>query len=157
MSDALLKSAPVLDRPRTDALAELLPPIIPAEINDNEVAPELLSSEQRTFEIPARLWIAMVACYAVFITALLAAMAGGEATLDILISAFYMAMLFGTVKIMHKQGPAQGRSPLDGPGRILQTLYGPLREREVAAQMLIVPLCIAFFGLAILVIRLLVA
>ena len=154
MSKALLKPAPVLERPRTDALAELLPPLLPAEVNDNDAEVELLSGEQRGFEIPARLWVGMLACYGVFITALLFATGGGESTLNIAISAFYMVMFFGLVKTLVRHGPAQGRSPLDGPGRTLQTLYGPLAEREVAAQMLVVPLCVAFFGVAILVIRL---
>jgi hypothetical protein len=153
MSEAARNLAPVLDRPRTDALAELLPPVVPAEQNDNEIAVELLGGEQRGFEIPARLWIAMLACYGVFLSALLIATGGGESTLNIAICAIYMIMFFGLVKVLVRQGPKQGRSPLDGPSRTLQTLYGPLQEREVAAQMLVVPLCVAFFGVAILVIR----
>ncbi len=157
MSESARNLAPVLDQPRSDALAELLPPIRPAEQNDNETAVELLTGEQRGFEIPARLWVTMVASYGVFLSALLVATGGGESTLNIAISAFYMLMFFGLVKVLVRHGPTQGRSPLKGPNRILQTLYGPLGEREVAAQMLVVPLCVAFFGVAILVIRLWVA
>lgn len=157
MSEAARNLAPVRERPRDDALAELLPPIRPAEDNDNEAVTQLLAGEQRGFEIPARLWRTMLACYAVFLSALLLATGGGESTLNIAISAFYMVMFFGLVKVIVKHGPQQGRSPLDGPDGMLQTLYGPLREREVAAQLLVVPLCVAFFGIAILVIRLCVA
>jgi hypothetical protein len=157
MSEAARNLAPVLDRRRSDALAELLPPVLPAEHNDNEAATELLAGEQRGFEVPGRLWLAMVACYGVFLSALLVATGGGESTLNIAISAFYMIMFFGLVKLLVRHGPKQARSPLDGPNRVLQTLYGPLEEREVAAQMLVVPLCVAFFGIAILVIRLWVA
>jgi hypothetical protein len=39
----------------------------------------------------------------------------------------------------------------------LSTLGGEMREREVAIQMLLVPVCAVFFGLAILLIRLWVA
>lgn len=154
MSEPARNLAPVLERPRSGALADLLPPVRQAEHNDNEAVTELLSGEQRGFEIPARLWLAMVACYGVFITTLLFATGGGESTLNIAISAFYMVMFFGLVKVMVQHGPKQGRSPLDGASRVLQTLYGPLQEHEVAAQMLVVPLCVAFFGVAILVIRL---
>jgi hypothetical protein len=157
MSEAARELAPVLDRPRTDALTELLPPVVPAEHNDNEAAAELPGGEQRGFEVPTRLWVGMVGCYAVFLSALLFATGGGESTLNIAVSAFYMVMFFGLVKLLVRHGPKQGRSPLDGPSRTLQTLYGPLGEREVAAQMLVVPLCVAFFGVAILVIRLWVA
>jgi hypothetical protein len=157
MSEAVLKQAPVLERPRADPLAELLPPLVPAEHNDNETVTELLAGEQRGFEIPPRLWVGMVACYGVFLSALLVATGGGESTLNIAISAFYMVMFFGLVKLLVQHGPKQARSPLDGQARTLQTLYGPLKEREVAAQMLVVPLCVAFFGVAILVIRLWVA
>jgi hypothetical protein len=157
MSEAARNLAPVLDRPLSDTLADVLPPVRPAEHNDNEATTELLAGEQRGFEVPPRLWIGMVACYGVFISALLFATGGGESTLNILISAFYMVMFFGLVKLLVQHGPQQARSPLDGSSRILQTLYGPLKEREVAAQMLVVPLCVAFFGVAILVIRLWVA
>ena len=157
MSDAARELAPTLDRPRADTLAGLLPPVVPAEQNDNEAVTELLAGEQRGFEIPTRLWIGMLGCYAVFISALLFATGGGESTLNIFVSAFYMVMFFGLVGLLVRHGPRQGRSPLDRSGRVLQTLYGPLREREVAAQMLVVPLCVAFFGVAILVIRLCVA
>jgi hypothetical protein len=157
MSEAARKLAPVLEQPRSDALSELLPPLLPVEHNDNEAKVELLAGEQRGFEIPARLWVLMLLCYGVFLSALLVATGGGESTLNIAISAFYMVMFFGLVKLLVRHGPKQGRSPLDGPSRTLQTLYGPLQEREVAAQMLVVPACVAFFGVAILVIRLWVA
>lgn len=157
MSEAARNLAPVVDRPRSDALVELLPPVRQEEHNDNEAVAELLAGEQRGFEIPGRLWLTMVACYGVFLSALLIATGGGESTLNIAISAFYMVMFFGLVKVLVRHGPKQGHSPLDGPNRVLQTLYGPLGEREIAAQMLVVPLCVAFFGIAILVIRLCVA
>jgi hypothetical protein len=58
---------------------------------------------------------------------------------------------------MLKQGPLQPRSPLDRGNFRLPTLGGEMREREVAIQMLIVPVCAVFFGIAIFVIRLWVA
>ena len=66
MSEAARNLAPVVDRPRSDALAELLPPVRQDELNDNEEVAELLAGEQRGFEIPGRLWLTMVACYGVF-------------------------------------------------------------------------------------------
>jgi hypothetical protein len=157
MSEAVRDRAPVLDRPRTDALTELLPPVLPAEHNDNDATTELLRGEQRYFEIPGRLWTAMIAFYGVFFAAMLAAVGGGYGTFVLVVSVFFVAMFFGTTRMMLKQGPAQPRSPLDGPNHALSTLNGPLKSREVALQMLIVPACAAFLGLAVLVIRLCVA
>jgi hypothetical protein len=157
MSEAVRTLAPVLDRPRTDATRELLPAVVPAEHNDNETATELLRGEQRYFEIPGRLWTWMIAFYGIFFAAMLAAIGGGYGTFVLVVSVFFVAMFFGTTRMMLKQGPTQPRSPLDGPDRALSTLNGPLKSREVALQMLIVPACAAFLGLAVLVIRLCVA
>jgi hypothetical protein len=155
MSEALLKQAPVLDR--QDAVADLLPTVRPSEVNDNDAAAALPAGEARHFEIPARIWWAMIACYAVFLTAMFAATGGGYASLVLAVAAGFVAMFFGTARAMLGHGPAQPRSPLDGASGVLPTLYGPLRAREVATQMLVVPACVAFFGVAILVIRLWVA
>jgi hypothetical protein len=157
MSEAARAPAPVLDPPRTDALAELLPAVIPAEHNDNETVTELPRGEQRYFEIPARLWRAMVAFYGIFFAAMFAAIGGGYGTFVLVVSIFFVAMFFGTTKVMLKQAPAQPRSSIDGPDRELSTLNGPLKSHEVALQMLIVPACAAFLGIAVLVIRLCVA
>ena len=157
MSEVARNLPPVLDRPRTDPLAELLPPVLSAEHNDNDAAPELLAGERRHFEIPSRLWATMIACYGVFFLAMFAAIGGGYATLVLIVSLFFVTMFFGTTGMMLKQGPVQPRSPLDGPSRALSTLNGSLKAGEVAVQMLIVPACAAFFGIAVLAIRMLVA
>jgi hypothetical protein len=157
MSEAARNLAPVLDRPRADTLAELLPPVRQAEHNDNETATELLRGEQRYFEIPSRLWKAMIAFYGVFFAAMFGAIGGGYATFVLVVSLFFVAMFFGTTAAMLKQGPAQPRSPLDGPDHSLSTLNGPIESQEVAVQMLIVPACAAFLGVAVFVIRLWVA
>ena len=161
MSEALRKhasepaAAPTAAYP--DPLADLLPPLVPAEVNDNEIPSALRSGERVGCEVPPGIWTAMVACYGVFIAAVLAATAGGYATFSIVIAVIYLVMFFGVTKLMVKEGPEQPRSPLARHGGVLRTIYGPLARREVAAQMLVVPMAIAFFGVAILVIRLAVA
>ena len=152
MSEALRKQTPLVERPRQDALEELLPPVQPAEVNDNEASPARVG-ERLGFEIPAPVWYAMIACYGVFLAALLGATGGARAGFAIIISALYVAVFFGTVRILLRHAPAQPRSPLDGPSRRLPTLYGSLRKNEVLAQMLIVPGAVALFGVAILLIR----
>lgn len=161
MSELLRKHAP--EPAATPAvvypepLADLLPPLVPAEVNDNEVPAALRSGERVGFEVPSGIWTAMIACYGVFIAAILAATAGGYATFSIVIAVVYLAMFFGVTKLLVKEGPEQPRSPLERHGGMLRTIYGPLARREVAAQMLVVPVAIAFFGVAVLVIRLAIA
>jgi hypothetical protein len=156
MSEAALKQAEVAARAASD-VADLAPPAQPAEVNDNENAAHLLTGEQRLFEIPARLWYTMIICYGVFLACMLAALGGGYSTLVLVVAAGFVAMFFGTAKTMLNQGPAQPRRPLDSGNFRLPTLGGDMKELQVAIQMLIVPVCAAFFGFVILVIRLWVA
>ena len=150
MSEAL-NLAPLADESPNETIHNELH-VHPAEDNDNETSPARQTSEKRLFEVPARLWWGMLACYVVFLAAMFAAAGGGYATLIMVIAAGFVAMFFGTTKVMLRHGPAQPRSPLDGVARRLPTLDGPMRESQVAAQMLIVPACVAFFGVAILLI-----
>ncbi len=153
MSEALRKQTPLTEAPVRDAATDLLPPIRRAEVNDNETAARLQSGEQRLFEIPARIWWSMIVLYGLFLATMFAATGGGYATLVLVVATGFVAMFFGTARATLNHGPVQPRSPLDGGDRLLPTLYGALREREVAVQMLIVPACVAFFGFAILLIR----
>lgn len=137
-----------------DPLANLMPPVLPAEDNDNDHAAAAREGERVGFEVPRAIWGAMLACYATFLALLLAATGGGYATFSIAISAIYVAMFFGTAKTLLRQGPPQPRSPLASYGGKLATFYGPLSRAEVAAQMLVVPVAIVLFGAAILIIRL---
>ena len=139
---------------RPDSLQELLPPLVPAEVNDNETGDAPRIGEQVGFEVPPGIWVTMVACYALFLVLMLAATGGGHAIFAIVISAVYVAMFFGVAKTLMSQGPAQPRSPLERYDGKLATLYGPLGRGEVVAQMLVVPGAVVLFGVAILVIRL---
>ena len=156
MSEAL-RIPTAVDVALRDPLTELLPPLRPEEVNDNELRAVPREGERRGFEIPAGIWATMIGCYGVFLAALLGATGGARAAFMIAISAGYVAMFFGLAKVMLRHAPQQPRSPLDRPGGRLQTFYGPLGRGEVIAQMLVVPMAIAFFGIAILVIRLAVA
>lgn len=158
MSEPLRKPASPI--PRTAIVGPLVNPIPPgraAEDNDNAAAAPLREGERRGFEIPAAIWWVMVGCYAVFLAELWAATGGsGYAVFMIAISLIYVIMFFGTTRVMIRQSAPRPRSPLDVPGWPLQTICGPLGRGEVVAQMLVVPLAIAFFGLAVLTIRTLV-
>lgn len=138
-----------------DPLPELMPPAALAEVNDNEELSSPREGERIAFEIPSGIWVTMVACYGVFLTALLFATSGAHALFAIVVSTGYVAMFFGLTRVMLKHGPRQPRSVLDRGGE-LSTIYGPLSRGEVMAQMLVVPLAIAFFGTAVLIVSVLV-
>lgn len=154
MSEPARQPAPPVVRPVEDPLATLLPPVRAAEADDIEARTAPRVGERVGFEIPAGIWSAMVACYGVFLSALLVATRGAHAAFMIAISTFYVIMFFGTSRVMLRHAPAQPRGPLERTDGVLQTIYGPLGRSEVLAQMLVVPMAIAFFGIAILAIRL---
>lgn len=153
MSEALRQQAPVASQAVPAELRELLPPLRPTQVNDND-KPAPRVGERRMFEIPAAIWCTMLGSYALFLLALLGATGGARAGFAIAISAVYVAMFFGTARVMLGQAPEQPRSPLAPFGGKLPTLYGPLGRGEVVAQMLVVPAAVAFFGIAVLIIRL---
>lgn len=152
MPDAVLRVAAAVPLPEhRDPLPDASVSVTSVEANDNEIVLAPQQPEPRMFEMPAVIWRAMVACYAVFLLALLGATGGAHATFAIVISAIYVTMFFGTARVMLREARPQPRSPLDRRGAVLQTIYGPLTRREVYGQVLIVPAAIAFFGIAIAV------
>ena len=148
MSEALLgaRTAPVRADRNATARAPLL---VEPEANDNV---RLLAPEARLFDLPPALWATMIASYVVFLLALLGATGGARAAFAIAIAAVYVAMFFGTARALLRQGPSQPDSPLQSTGAVLQTAFGSLTRREVYAQVLIVPVVVAFFGIAIAVV-----
>lgn len=156
MSEAVRKQGHVPAPAYADPLPEVLPAVELAEVNDNDHPAAAREGERVAFDIPAVVWGAMIACYGVFLVALLLATGGAHAVFAIVVSTGYVAMFFGLTKVVLRHGPSQPRSTLDRGGE-LSTIYGPLRRGEVMAQMLVVPLAIAFFGTAILIIRSLVS
>lgn len=108
------------------------------------------------FEFPRRVWLGMLACYAVFFTAIFAATGGGGyAAFSIAISVAYTVIYFGVARIAARQAGPEDTSPLDR-GQPLQTWTGPMDSTAVYAQVLVVPAAVAAFGLGILTITVLV-
>jgi len=80
----------------------------------------------------------------------MAAGGSGPARLVLAISAFFMIAYFGTVSILARQGdPDREQADRAKP---LQTIYGPLDIGAVRAQILTVPITVAAFGVAMLII-----
>ncbi len=106
--------------------------------------------EARTFDVPVSIWQVMVTSYAVFFAALTLATGHDGATIFMIaISALYTAMYFGTAMVLNRVDRAN-RQP--HPGGMIQTLTGPLSYGAAFAQMLTVPILLAFFTLAIAII-----
>lgn len=122
----------------------------PAETSDSPIAERV--GERRTFELPASVWQIMTACYAVFLIALLASTGGGRAGFAIAVSAIYIAMFYGTARMNMRQGPQQDPAPVRNSGTHLQTAFGPMSRGAVFGQILIVPLAVAVFGIAIAIV-----
>ncbi|HSG56860.1 MAG TPA: hypothetical protein VLA45_15535 [Paracoccaceae bacterium] len=108
--------------------------------------------ENRRFELPANIWVGMIASYVVFFAAVTLATGGSRhARFAIVISILYTVVFFGVARIIARQAGPDGRSPLLR-GHPLQTWCGPMDRTAVYGQILVVPMAVAAFGLGIAVI-----
>lgn len=121
------------------------------ETNDNPAANDRVG-ERRMFELPSTIWIGMIACYAAFLAALLAATGTGRAGFAIAVSAIYVVMFFGTALTVTRQSQCRDASPLERRDTYLQTAFGPMSRGAVFGQVLIVPVAVALFGFAVAVV-----
>lgn len=104
------------------------------------------------YQLPARVWGTMLACYGIFFLAIFAATgSSGHARFAIIVSVLYTAMYFGVARIIAKIGGQEARSPLDR-GQSLQTDTGPMNKGAVYSQVLIVPMVLVLFGVGMAVI-----
>ncbi|WP_162225080.1 hypothetical protein [Erythrobacter sp. SG61-1L] len=97
------------------------------------------------------IWKTMFACYGVFFTGLALASGGsGPARLVLAVSGLFILTYFTCGAVLARLG---GRDATQvGPGKPLQTIYGPMSAGAVWAQVLTVPIALAFFGLAIVLV-----
>lgn len=117
--------------------------------------PARASQERRTFDLPPSIWYVMFLSYAVFFVAMIAAVGrDGSALFMVAISIAYAVMYFGTAAALNSVGAAD--RPATRPGDI-DTATGKLSYWGAYAQILTVPLMIAFFGCAVSIISALVS
>ncbi len=129
--------------------------------NDAEVALHALDSaslpvaappvapDNAGYQLPAPVWGMMLASYAVFFIAIFLATGGsGHARFAIVVSVLYTAMFFGLARIGAKLPGRERASPLDR-GEKLPTWTGRFSAGSVYAQVLVVPVVLAFFGIGI--------
>lgn len=108
--------------------------------------------EHSDFELPGWMWGVMLGGYATFFAGLTAASAGeARASFAIVIAVFYTAMFFGTASALaNLDGRRKG--PFTRTGGKLNTWTGPMEMGSVAGQVLILPVLLGFFGVAIAII-----
>ena len=126
----------------------------PSELDERQIPNAPREGERRTFELPAIVWKIMVSCYAVFLAVMVGSLGGARASFAIAISAIYVVMFFGVAALMASHSPRQPCSVLERHGGELQTIYGPMSRNAVFAQILVVPLAVALFGVIFAIIRL---
>lgn len=111
------------------------------------VMPIKSTQELRTFGLPKSVWVTMFLSYAVFFGALIMVTGHDKSALFMIaISGCYTVMYFGTAAAMNTVG-APGR-PATVHGDI-DTFTGRLGKAAAFAQILTVPIMVAFFGVVI--------
>ncbi|WP_120717424.1 hypothetical protein [Tsuneonella amylolytica] len=131
--------------------------IVTAEELAQLASPAPALPEHSDFELPRWMWSVMLGGYGTFLGGLLGATAGeGRAEFAVAISAFYVAMFFGTARVLANVDDRRvgvfGRT-----GGKLNTWTGPMDTRSVAGQVLVLPVLLGFFGVAIAIISAIVA
>lgn len=117
-------------------------------------APARLQPEYVDLELPGWIWGTMALCYGAFFAGLLAATGrDGEALFAIAISLGYSAMYFGTGALLFGMNPPPAPAAFTRGIGELQAWTGPMPLKAVAAQVLVVPACLALFGIAAPLIR----
>lgn len=106
------------------------------------------------FEMPGWIWGVMLAGYATFFAGLIGATAAeASAAFAITISILYTAMFFGTAFVLANLDGRKVGAFTSRRGAKLQTATGLMGLGSVASQMLVIPVLLGFFGVAIAIIR----
>lgn len=113
-----------------------------------------VQAETTDLEIPSGVWVAMFVSYAIFFGGLMIA-TGREtgAIFMIVISILYAIMYFGVAGILFTQNLPVNRSLFTKGLGPLITNTGPMGKAAVLGQILTIPFCLAFFGVAIAILR----
>ena len=111
----------------------------------------------RSFELPAPIFAAMGMAYVIFLAAMAAAFGGGDGMpLLLAICVVYLLIYLGTPALFGRVDAGVPRRRLawgELRRRGLDTIGGRMGAGAVVGQVLIVPGCVAFFGIAVLIIR----
>jgi len=109
----------------------------------------------RGFELPTGLYVATVAAYLGFIAVMASAFVNPGLVLPMVIFAFFIIAAFGTPMLWVRMRPENSRQALTWgqfKNRGIQTETGPLDGGAAAVQVLILPVLILCWGVAVAVI-----
>jgi hypothetical protein len=104
-------------------------------------------------EFPAWVWHAMFVGYGVFFACMILATGKDlHALFAIVVSIGYTVMYFAAASILVGLKPARRTSDFARGVAPLQTYTGPMSMNAVFGQVLVIPICLALFGLAVAII-----
>lgn len=117
----------------------------------------VVQAEKTDLEMPNSIWITMFAAYVVFFAGLIAATARDNGTIFvIIISILYTLTYFGVASVLFNQNrPDQISLFARGLGP-LATYTGPMNKGAVVGQVLTIPACLALFGVAMALFRVII-
>ena len=147
---ARIHTAPAMAerQPAPDVLPENLP-----ALRVDPVQPVVVD---RSFEMPVALYAATVALYLGFVAVMAIGLASPGLAIPMAIFALFIVAGFGVPALWTQIGPKHGARPL----RLQQLMHkgiatytGRLNGRDAAVQMLILPVLILGWGLAVMTIR----
>jgi hypothetical protein len=126
--------------------------IVPAPV---VAAPHVRDEIDRTFELPTGLYAATVGLYLGFIGLMAATFGNAGLAIPLVIFALFVVAGFGTPALWARMNPAKARGALTYgqlKARGIMTATGRLDAGAAAAQVLVLPILIFAWGIAIAVI-----
>ena len=109
----------------------------------------------RNFGLPNGLYVATVGLYVAFLAIMASLFLNAELIIPMVLFVGFIVFAFGLAGYWAAMGPENDSKPLSWgqfSNRGIQTLSGPLTSGEASAQVLILPVLIVVWGLAIAVI-----
>lgn len=114
-----------------------------------------LTHVDRTFELPRGLYIATVGLYLAFLAVMAVAFLNPELAIPMVIFAFFIVMGFGLAGKWASMQPDNDSDPLSWNqfrNRGIATLSGRLTAGQASVQVLMLPILILFWGMAVAII-----
>jgi hypothetical protein len=137
--EALVQTAKLVPAPK--------PLVLPAAVVREEI--------DRSFELPTGLYVATVALYLGFLAIMAAAFMNPGLVLPMVIFAFFIAAAFGVPMLWARMNPAKSKGALSYgtfKNRGIMTATGPLSAGSAAVQVLVLPVLIFGWGIAVAVV-----
>ena len=126
-----------------------------AEVAQIVAAPRVAHKVDRTFELPTGLYLMTAAAYLAFIGLMAALFLNGGLAIPMVVCVVFIVMAFGVPALWTRLGDDDGARRLSWSNfqsKGVMTLDGPVTAGAATAQVLILPIAIVIWGLAIAVI-----